>query len=192
MDIDLDLRSDTPISKIFPTWRQAMQVVNGRAMKHPCGIHPQAIPIDPITKLAAIPHKAAQTIGYFKIDMLHNTVYNHFESKDEIEALLEVDPPWDLLKSASVVKQLFQISKHYDLIKRLKPRSIEDLADAIALIRPGKRNLVDKYLENKELIRKFLYDKSDGEYSFKRGHAIAYAQVIVLQLHLASVGVSFD
>lgn len=192
MDIDLDLRSDTPISKIFPAWRQAMQIVNGRAMKHPCGIHPQAIPVDPITKLAAIPHRDAATIGYFKIDMLHNTVYNYFESKEQVEALLEVDPPWDLLKSATVVKQLFQISKHFDLIRQLKPRSIQDLADAIALIRPGKRNLVEKYISNKDVVRKFLYDKSEGEYAFKRGHAIAYAQVIVLQLHLVSAGISFE
>lgn len=192
MDIDIDLRSDTPIAKIFAHWPLAMQVVNKRAMKHPCGIHPQAIPTDPLTGLAAIPYKDAETMGYFKIDMLHNSVYNYFESKEEINALLELDPPWELLKSASIVKQLFQISKHFDLIKEIKPKSVDDLADAIALIRPGKRHMVNKYQTHKQEVRKLLYDYTSEDYSFKKGHAIAYAQVIVLQLHLISLGINFE
>lgn len=191
MDIDIDLKSSTPISKIFAGWPLAMQVVNGRAMKHPCGIYPQKIPTDPITGLAAIPHREATTIGYFKIDMLHNTVYNHFESKDEINALLELEPPWELLKSRSIVSTLFQISKHFNLVRQIQPKSIPDLADTIALIRPGKRHMVDKYLTHKEEVRKLLYDQSDEAYSFKRGHAISYAMVITLQLHLISAGISF-
>lgn len=192
MDIDIDLRSDTPIAKIFTQWPLAMQVVNGRAMKHPCGIHPQAIPTDPMTGLSAIPYKDAATIGYFKIDMLHNSVYSYFESKAEIDALLEIEPPWELLRSASIVKQLFQISKHFDLIKQIQPKSVNDLADAIALIRPGKRHMANKYLTHKQEIRKLLYDYTAEDYSFKKGHAIAYAQVIVLQLHLISAGINFD
>ena len=169
-----------------------MQVVNKRAMKHPCGIQPQAIPTDPLTGLAAIPHREAAMLGYFKIDMLHNSVYNHFESKAEIDALLELDPPWELLRSASIVKQLFQISKHFDLIKQLQPKSVNDLADAIALIRPGKRHMAEKYLTHKQEVRKLLYDYTAEDYSFKKGHAIAYAQVIVLQLHLISLGVTIE
>lgn len=191
-DVDIDLKSNTPISKIFAHWPQAMQVVNGRALKHPCGIYPQSVPLDPLTGLAAIPHKEAATIGYFKIDMLHNHIYNYFESKEEVNTLLEIEPDWNLLKSASVVKQLFQISKHWDLIKTIKPKSIEDLADAIALIRPGKKHMVNKYLTHKQEIRKLLYDYTDEEYSFKKGHAIAYSLVIVLQLHLISLGVNFE
>lgn len=186
------MRSDTPIAKIFSHWPLAMQVVNNRAMKHPCGIYPQAIPTDPLTGFAAIPHREAATLGYFKIDMLHNSVYNHFESKAEIDALLELDPPWELLRSASIVKQLFQISKHFDLIKQLQPKSVSDLADAIALIRPGKRHMVEKYLTHKEQVRALLYDYTAEDYSFKKGHAIAYAQVIVLQLHLISLGVDIE
>lgn len=192
MDIDIDLRSDTPIAKIFAHWPLAMQINNGRAMKHPCGIHPQSVPTDPLTGLAAIPYKDAATIGYFKIDMLHNSVYSHFESKAEIDALLELEPDWNLLKVASIVKQLFQISKHYDLIKTIKPKSVNDLADAIALIRPGKKHMVNKYLTHKEEVRRLLFDYTSEDYSFKKGHAIAYAQVIVLQLHLISAGISIE
>jgi hypothetical protein len=189
MDVDIDLRSDTPISKIFAGWPHAMQVLNGRAVKHPCGIHPQNIPTDPMTGLAAIPYKDAATIGYFKIDMLHNSVYNNFESKEEIDALLELEPPWELLQSRSVVSKLFQMSKHFDLLRRLKPESVEELADALALIRPGKQNLLEPYIRDKEKIRELLYATDESGYSFKKGHAVGYALVIVLQLHLTNLGV---
>jgi len=194
MDVDIDLKSSTPISKIFAGWPLAMQLLsdkdgNTRAMKHPCGIYPQNIPVDPLSGLAAIPHRDAAALGYFKIDMLHNSVYSHFKSKEEIDALLELEPEWDLLKMKSVVTQLFQISKHFELIRKLQPKSINDLADAIALIRPGKSHMVEKYLTNKQEVRNLLYDLTDETYSFKRGHAIAYAMVIVLQLHLISAGV---
>lgn len=192
MDIDIDLRPDFPTAKVFPLWPLASQVVNGVLKKHPCGIHPQTVPVDPITNLAAIPYKDAATLGYFKIDLLHNSVYNYFSSKAEVDALLEVDPPWSLLKSASVVKQLFQLSKHFDLVKQNQPKSVEDLADTIALIRPGKRQFAEKYLTHKEEVRRLLYDTSNEEYSFKKGHAIAYSLVIVLQLHLIGVGIEFE
>lgn len=124
--------------------------------------------------------------------MLHNQVYNYFGSKEEIDALLEVEPPWSLLKSSAVVKQLFQLSNHFDLVRQIKPQSVEDLADTIALIRPGKRHMADRYLEEKDKVRKLLYDVADGEYSFKKGHAIAYSLVIVLQLHLIGAGINFE
>ncbi len=192
MDIDIDLRPDFPTAKIFPKWVLASQVINGVLKKHPCGIHAQNIPKDPISKLAAIPYKEAATIGYFKIDLLHNTVYNYFSSKEEIDVLLEIDPPWDLLKSGSVVKQLFQLSKHFDLVRKLAPKSVEDLADAIALIRPGKQNLLDLYLKDKQKASPMLYSLDEGAFSFKKSHSIAYAQVIVLQLHLINLGINFD
>lgn len=158
-------------------------------MKHPCGIYPQNIPTDPITGLAAIPFKDAEKLGYFKIDILNNSVYSYFNSKDEINAILEIEPDWSLLNTRSIVEKLFQISKHFDLIQTIKPSSISDLADAIALIRPGKKHMVNKYSTNKQEVRKFLFDYTSDDYSFKKGHAIAYAHVIVLQLHLIGAGV---
>lgn len=192
MDIDIDIKSSTRIDKIFAHWPQAMQIVNGRQIKHPCGVHPQVIPTDPITGLAAIPYKDAATIGYFKIDMLHNSVYSHFESKEEIDALLEFEPPWDLLKSRSIVKQLFQVAKHFDLVDAIKPKSVLELSDVIALIRPGKRHVLNLYLRDRVEGRKQLYSKDDSGYIFKKAHSIAYSQVIVLQLHLINLGIDLS
>lgn len=168
-----------------------MQIVNGRPMKHPCGIYPQGIPKDPASKLSAVPHRDAEALGFMKVDFLHNSVYNKIESRDQLDELIDKDPPWDLLKSRKIVSQLFQISKHYELTNRLKPKSIVQLADLIALIRPGKSYLTELYLSNPEKIRPLLYEKEDDGFIFKKSHAHSYALVIVLQLHLISSGIDF-
>lgn len=169
-------------------------VQNGKLMKHPCGVHPQKIPVDPITKLAAIPYGDAEHQGFFKIDFLHLHVYDYFESREQIEALLEVPPDWELLKSPAAVGQLFQLSKHFKTIQEMGPKSIEDLADTLAIIRPGKLFLLQKYKTEKEFVRRKLYEKAneDSAYGFKKAHAVAYALVIVLQLHLISAGINFE
>jgi len=113
-----------------------------------------------------------------------------FETKEEIRELLKLEPDWSLLTRQDVVEKLFQIHRQYKLVSKLAPKSVQELADCIALMRPGKRHLVDAYLKDKELVREELYLKpEDGKYYFKRGHAVSYALNIVLQLHLINGGV---
>ena len=150
----------------------------------------QSIPIDPITDLSAIPYKSAEEIGCFKIDFLHLNVYSHFTSRSDIVELLKIEPDWNLLTIPSVVNQLFQISKHYELITKVTPRSILSLADCLALIRPQKRFLLDKYVTDPTRWRSELYKLDGDDYAFKKSHAISYALVIILQLHLISGGIN--
>jgi hypothetical protein len=193
-DIDIDTPSNFVPEKIFPSWTRASMLQDGKLRHHPCGMHPQSIAQDPLTHFAAIPYDiATKEYDYFKIDFLHLHVYDHFSSKEEIDELLKIDPDWNLLQSPSTVKQLFQIGKHYDILTKIKPRSIMELSDVISLIRPGKFYLIQKYIENKQLARKYLYEKNEDEaFTFKKSHAVAYAMVIVLQLHLISLGVKFN
>ena len=192
-DIDIDTPSSFDPVSIFRDWTKASIVKDGQFRPHPCGVHPQSIARDPVTGLSAIPYEPAEDLGYFKIDFLHLYVYDHFKSREEIEELLKIEPNWTLMKSPSVVKQLFQLSKHYETVKAVSPKSVEEVADTLALIRPGKRFLMDKYLQDKAAARKYLYAKLEGEqYSFKKAHAIAYALVIQLQLHLIDLGISFS
>lgn len=190
MDVDIDLPSSFDSVEYFD-WTKASLVKDEEMRKHPVGVYPQNIPIDPVSKLSAIPYKDAEEIGYFKIDFLHNYVYDKFESREEIETLLEIDPPWELLKSPSTVKQLFQLGKHFDTVRKMQPQSVEDLADVLAIIRPGKSWLVPKYLQDKSFVRNRLYSPDENGYSFKKAHAVAYALVVVLQLHLISMGLNF-
>lgn len=185
MDVDIDLKTNFDPLELFDTAIRASRVQNGELKKHNAGVYFQDIPKDKITGLAAIPYKEAQELGYFKIDFLHLSLLDNFERKEEIKTLVEKEPNWGLLKQKEVVAKLFQLSKHYDLVNKVKPKSVNDLADCIALIRPGKKHLINQYLNNKEQTRKVLYVKpTDGSAYYKKSHAVAYALTIVLQLHL--------
>lgn len=188
MDIDIDFPTTFDPQKYFKTAIPASTVKGGELEKHPCGQYLQNIPVDPVTGFAAIPYEEAEVLGYFKIDFLHLSVLDNFESKDEIRTLLKLDPNWDLLLDPNVVSKLFQIHRHLDLLKDVKPHSVQELADCIALIRPGKRHLLRQYRTDKEKARKELYTPAENGYFFKRSHAISYALTIVLQLHLEELG----
>ena len=64
----------------------------------------------------------------------------------------------------------------------------EELADVLALIRPNKKHLIDKYVKNKQSVRKELYKKVDAS-DLRKSHAIPYALLIVLQLHLIKANI---
>ena len=189
MDIDIDMKTDFEPIKIFPNWTKASMRVNEEIRPHPCGVYAQNVAKNPLTQTAAVMYDVGEQLGLFKLDFLHNSVYNFFQSREEIDALLQIEPKWDILLIPSEQNKLFQLSKHGDILQKIRPRSVEEVADVLALIRPGKRDLVNMYINNKYTTRKLLYGKDkSGGYSFKKSHAIAYALVIVLQLHLIEMG----
>jgi len=190
MDIDIDFNSDFDPLDYFDEAVRASMVKDGQLKKHPVGAYFQHIPKDKITGLASIPYEQAEELGYFKIDFLHLSILDNFDNKDEIRALVKIEPDWSLLQDEEVVGKLFQIHRHYKVLSIVKPTSVQELADAISLIRPAKRQLLNAYPKNKELIRQELYRKpDDDQYYFKKSHAISYALTIVLQLHLIKGGI---
>jgi DNA polymerase III alpha subunit len=188
MDVDIDLPTSFKPENLFP-WVRASLVKNEDLHPHPCGVYPQNITKDPITGLSAIPYKDAEELGYYKIDFLHLGVYDHFQSRAEIDELLKVEPDWGLLTLPSEQKKLFQLSNHGDILTAVKPKNIEELADVLALIRPGKKQYAKLYRTQRDAVRRILYAADESGYSFKKSHAIAYAMVIVIQLHLISKGI---
>lgn len=190
MDIDIDMQTNFDPSDVFDI-KKASIVDNGKLKKHQVGVYFQNMPVDPITGLASIPYKEAEKEGYIKIDFLHLSILDHFENKDQIRKLSNIEPDWALLEDEEVVLKLFQIHKHYSLLNMIKPTTVLELADCLALIRPSKAFLLNKYIEmkKKKQLNSFrkdvLYSSNvGGGYSFKKGHAISYALTIVLQLHL--------
>ena len=187
-DIDMDFPTDFKPESVFK-WTRASLPKNGYLSPHPCGVYPQDIPVDHVTKLSAIPYSEAEELGFIKLDMLHLSVYDHFKSREEITELLKIEPDWNILLIPEQQKKLFQLSNHGDVLTATKPKSIEELADVLALIRPGKKQLVKLYVVDKIATRRILYAKDESGYAFKKSHAIAYSMVIVLQLHLLSSGI---
>lgn len=190
MDIDIDLPTNFDPLKYFNSAIQASMVKDNELIKHPCGVYFQNIPKDSITSLSAIPYEPAEELGYFKIDFLHLSVLDYFENKQQIRTLIQKEPDWELLENENVVSKLFQIHNHFKVVNQIKPKNIQELSDTIAIIRPNKRNLLGKYLKNKEKIRPLLYRQSnEDKSSFKKSHSISYAITIVLQLHLIKAGI---
>jgi DNA polymerase III alpha subunit len=187
-DVDIDTPTAFRPGTIFQ-WVRASILKDGELRQHPCGYYPQNIALDHLTGLSAVPYDVADELGYYKLDFLHLSVYDNFESREEIDALLEIEPDWGILNIPQEQKKLFQLSKHGEVLDVIKPRSVEELADVLALIRPGKKQLVNLYKAQRESTRRILYAKDEGGYSFKKSHAIAYALVIVLQLHLIEAGI---
>lgn len=188
-DIDIDFPSNFDPVKYITSAIPASMVKKGELVKHPCGHYLQTIPVDSVTGLAAIPYDRAGEFGYFKIDFLHLSLLDSVKSKQEIKSLLKVDPQWELLTDPNVVPKLFQLHRNHTLLDRVRPQSVQELADCIALIRPFKRDYLEPYLLDRNKVRPYLYrQEGEDKSSFKRSHAIAYALTVVLQLHLIAQG----
>lgn len=188
MDIDIDVHPSFKPEQHFP-WVRASVLRDDKLTAHPVGVYPQAMAADPFTGLAAVPYEQAEELGYLKVDFLTLNLLKHLESREELERLIKQDPDWTLLQLPSTWPKLFQMSKHGDLLAKIKPKNLEELADAISLIRPSKKNLIGLYLKERGACRKILYARdADGSYGFRKSHALAYALNIVIQLHLIAQG----
>lgn len=189
MDIDIDISPKTNVDKLF-NLIHASQIQANDIKKHLVGVYFQNIPIDNITGLAAIPYKEAEKLGYYKIDMLHLNLLSKFTSKKEIRDLLKKEPDWKQLEEREVVEKLFHISNHFDMVYKIKPKNVQELADILALIRPGKINLFNKYMKDKKSTREELYTKRNRS-DLRKSHAISYALLIILQLNLLNMESEF-
>lgn len=188
MDIDIDLAPGFKPEDIFNNAVKASRIEKDEIKPHNVGFYFQNIPVDPISNLAAIPYNAASELGYYKVDMLTVHFLKVFESKEEIKAVLRRPVNWKLLDRREVVEKLFHLGNHFYVVDKIKPTSVLELADCIAIIRPNKIRLLDKYPTNKKAIRKEIYTKREAS-DMRKSHAIAYALLVVLQLNLIELGV---
>jgi DNA polymerase III alpha subunit len=129
-------------------------------------------------------YKRAEERGYFKIDLLNVNLYEGIKSEQELVELMLTEPDWDMLKDKGVVDQLFHINGHFDIVSKLEPKTIEQLAAVLAIIRPAKRGLM--YKDWQEILRDVWIKPADNSYYFKKSHAVAYAQAIVVQMNLVA------
>lgn len=179
-DIDIDFADR---NRVLDTIKHIPASLDG-GKKHNTGVYCQSIPINPLTGQANINYKEAEERGYFKIDFLNVGAYEGIKNEEHISELLSIEPLWDLMYEKEVCDQLFHVNGYHNLLAKLKPKTILELATVLALIRPGKRHLVDQCArEGFDSIQEEVWSQTDEGYSFKKSHAISYAHVIVLQLN---------
>jgi len=180
-DVDIDFFDRDGVLKLFKHTPATIEKED-KVEKHKTGVYFHAVPEHPVTGHASIDYKKAEDRGYFKIDMLNVNIYKHVKSEQELVELMIQEPDWDMLKDATVVEQLFHLNGHFKIVSQLEPRTIEQLAAVLAIIRPAKRHLM--YRDWTDIMKEVWVRPSDGSYFFKKSHAVAYAQAIVVQMNL--------
>lgn len=181
MDIDIDFANRKIALEHFEHVVAARHTDQGM-VAHNTGIYVQPIPSDPVTNLSTIDYKEAGPRGYFKIDFLNVSVYDNVRNKEHLLKLMNTEPLWDLLEQDDFTNLLFHVNGHGTILRQMKPRSIEQLAAILAMIRPAKRYLIGK---DWDTVMEEIWIKPDnGEFFFKKAHAVAYAHAIVVQMNL--------
>ena len=178
-DVDIDMANRDKFLELFNPIPASIKREQSYE-KHNTGVYFQPIPCFPLEGFSTIDHKEAEELGYFKVDVLNNSVYKDINDEAHLDKLLAQEPRWELFQHEEIVKQLFHIGNHYDIIKQHLPQTVEQLAMILAMIRPGKRYLVGN---SWEVVENEVWEQTDG-YFFKKSHAIGYALVIIVQLNL--------
>lgn len=187
-DVDIDFADRTKaldgLTYIIASRKQGSEM-----LQHNTGVYFQNIPIDPLTNRSNIDSKDAENRGYFKLDFLNVSLYNDINSEQHLDQLLNTTPKWELLEYEEFVSELWHIGNHTDLVTKMKPTSVDELAMVMAIIRPAKSHLQYKpwhIIEQSVWIPPSVGDKGYNFKNsfFKKSHSYAYSLGIVVQMNL--------
>ena len=189
-DIDIDF---VDRSKVLEIIKHVPASIDGNK-KHNTGVYVQPIPINPLTGYANIDYKTAEDRGYFKIDFLNVSAYQGVRNEDHLVQLLNTEPLWDLLHEKEVCDQLFHVNGYHTLLNALTPKTIEELAMVLAMIRPGKKHLIPICQDQGfQAIKDEIWVKPiNDSYTFKKSHGHSYAALIIVQLNLICEKISVE
>jgi len=180
-DVDIDFFDRDGTLKLFKH-APASIIKDDKIEKHKTGVYFHAVPTHPVTGHSTLDYKKAEDRGYFKIDCLNVNIYKNIKSEQELVELMIEEPDWNMLKDPKIVENLFHLNSHFNIVSKLEPKNIEQLAAVLAIIRPAKRHLMHK--DWKDILTDVWIKPNDGSYFFKKSHAVAYAHAIVVQMNL--------
>ena len=186
-DIDIDFLDREQALGLFKHIR-ASRVDENKLVKHNTGVYMHPVPVNAETGLCSVPYDSAEDKGYFKIDFLNVGIYKGVRDEQHLIDLMNQEPLWDLLTDSSFNSLLFHVNGNSSILNKLQPKSIEQLAAVLAMIRPAKRYLIEK--DWTTIMNEVWVKPSNGDYFFKKSHATAYAVAIVVQMNLICEGVS--
>ena len=188
-DIDIDFADRDHALKFIKHIPAAIKDTNGTFKKHNTGVYCTPIPHNPVNNLSNVDYKEAEERGYFKLDFLNVSIYKDVRDEEHLKTLMETEPLWDLLTQDDFSSLLFHVNGHGSILRQMKPKSILQLAAVLAMIRPAKRHLIG---ETWTTVMETIWIKpEDGEYYFKKAHAVAYAMAVVVQMNLICEGISY-
>ena len=188
-DIDIDFADRDHALKFIKHIPAAIKDTNGTFKKHNTGVYCTPIPYNPVNNLSNIDYKEAEERGYFKLDFLNVSIYKNVRDEEHLKTLMETEPLWDLLEQDDFSNLLFHVNGHGSILRQMKPTSILQLAAVLAMIRPAKRHLIG--MDWTTVMTTIWTKPEDGEYYFKKAHAVAYAMAVVVQMNLICEGISY-
>ena len=188
-DIDIDFADRDQALKHIKHIPAAIKDTNGTFKKHNTGVYCTPIPYNPVNNLSNIDYKEAEERGYFKLDFLNVSIYKNVRDEEHLKTLMETEPLWDLLEQDDFSNLLFHVNGHGSILRQMKPTSILQLAAVLAMIRPAKRHLIG--MDWTTVMTTIWTKPEDGEYYFKKAHAVAYAMAVVVQMNLICEGISY-
>ncbi len=189
-DIDIDFADRTKALALFEHLR-ASRVEDQRLVPHNTGVYFHSVPVDAKSNLCAVPYNEAEDLGYFKIDFLNVSLYKDIRDEAHLIELMNREPLWDLLEQDEFVNLLFHVNGHGSILRQMKPKTVEQLAAVLAMIRPAKRHLIGKDWNTVEL-EIWEKPKHSHEYYFKKAHAVAYAMAVTVQMNLICEKISYE
>lgn len=180
-DVDLDFADRSMILQNIKHIPASM--VTDRGIKrHNTGIYVTDIPVNPLTETSSLDYKLAEDRGYVKLDFLNVWIYKYV--RDEIHLIeLMSEPDWTLLEDRNFFEKLIHIGNHYDRMMAM-PEPIDSVARMamfLSVIRPGKKHLIGKPWAE---VAQDVWTASEDGYAFKRSHAVAYANLVVINMNL--------
>lgn len=180
-DIDIDFADREKALELFDH-TVAVRHDGSEIKKHNTGAYFTSIPRDARTNTSTIDYKQAEARGYFKIDFLNVGIYETVRDEEHLMQLMSTEPIWDLLLEDEFTDNLFHVNGYGSILRETKPTCIMELAAVLAMIRPAKRYLIGK---DWATIMSEVWTKPESdEYYFKKAHAVAYAQAVVVQMNL--------
>lgn len=180
-DIDIDVADKNVILNKLKHTKATSFHPNGFGEQHISGMYFQDIPKDFANNQSTLNRDIASEKGYFKFDILNVSFYNEIKSEEELIRLMNIEPDWSMLMNRKIVEKLIHINRYYELVSKLKPKSIEQLAAVLAIIRPAKKYLAR---HSWDTIFSEVWEKVEGKYVFSRAHGIAYSTAIIAQMNL--------
>jgi DNA polymerase III alpha subunit len=187
-DIDVDF-ADRSQALMHFKHVAASRIDQDQLVKHNTGIYFHEVPVDAVSGLCSVPYDLAEDFGNFKVDFLNVSLYKDVQNEDHLIGLMNTEPLWDLLEQDDFVNLLFHVNSHGSILRAMKPKSVEQLAAVLAVIRPAKRHLIGRSWN--EVMQDIWQKPNNDEYYFKKSHATAYAVAIVVQMNLVCERISY-
>jgi hypothetical protein len=184
-DIDIDVANRDQALALL-NYTAASIIKEGKNTRHNTGVYFTSIPVDPFTGRASLDYEAAEERGYVKVDVLNVGLYKQITNEEHLQQLMQQEPAWDKLYDPEFCAKLIHIGAHYDTLVKMPEavNSIPRLAMFLAVIRPAKRHLIGRTWRE---VAETVWEKpEDGSYAFKRSHAVAYANLVAVNINLIS------